>query len=32
LSLHIVPYHFCDGTTSTVGEITGFVRVTQNAC
>jgi hypothetical protein len=25
-------YHFCDGTTSTVGEITSFVRVTQNAC
>lgn len=25
-------YHYCDGTTSTVGEITGYVRVEQDAC
>lgn len=25
-------YHYCNGTTSTVGEITPYVRVTQVAC
>ena len=25
-------YHYCNGTTSTVGEITSYVRVNQVAC
>lgn len=25
-------YYFCDGTTSTTGQITGFVRVENDLC
>lgn len=25
-------YHFCNGTTSTLGEVTGFVRVQNVPC
>jgi hypothetical protein len=25
-------YHYCNGTTSTVGEVTSYVRVEQDAC